>query len=124
MAEAVIKLKVDATEFDAFVKRATEQLEALGQASRAVGVKLDVLQSPALVPARYFVGGDDSGHRYLVPLDRRDDWLAWRGLGEDSSESWNVPDYAVRFEGELLTFTDPRLEGVPLEEFARKRWGK
>lgn len=117
MATAVVKLSVDATEFDAFVERATSQLEAIGQACRDAGVKIGTKPS-------YFIGADDSGHRYLVPLNRRHEWLAWCELPGDDPASWTEPDYAVRFEGELLTFEDPKLEGVPLDEYAVQRWGK
>lgn len=31
---------------------------------------------------RYFVGFDNSGHRYIVPADCRHDWAQWCELPE------------------------------------------
>lgn len=68
-------------------------------------------ESVNLEPRRYFIGADDSGHRYAVPVDCRDDWSNWverhaAQLGFDP-DSWNVPVYAHRIEGDF-TFTDPQ----------------
>lgn len=58
---------------------------------------------------RYFVGIDNSSHRYLVPLAKRDHWNKWVDLPEDNPRSWDAPDYAERFEGGLLTFESPEI---------------
>lgn len=58
---------------------------------------------------RYFVGRDSSGHRYLVPFDRRREWMLWADLPEDDERSWNVPEYANRLDGGVLTFTNPEI---------------
>lgn len=54
-------------------------------------------------PGRFFLAHDDSGHRYVVPVERRDEWEAW----QEDRETDEAPDYARRVEGGL-TFTDPR----------------
>jgi hypothetical protein len=56
---------------------------------------------------RYFIGGDNSGHEYAVPVAKRDDWNKWVELPEDDEDGWETPDYAFRIEGDF-TFTDPR----------------
>lgn len=65
----------------------------------------------SLEPRRYFIGADDSGHRYAVPVDRRDDWANWSERAANPSTfdpgAWNAPDYVVRIEGDF-TFTDPQ----------------
>ena len=58
---------------------------------------------------RYFIGHDDSGHQYFVPMSRHDDWIKWSSLPEDDETGWNVPDYATRIDGRF-TFTDPKCE--------------
>lgn len=59
---------------------------------------------------RFFISSDDSGHDYLVPVDRREDWDRWREIPSDDERSWIVPLYAVPFETSQLTFTDPKFE--------------
>ena len=63
-------------------------------------------------PKRYFLGGDNSGHNYIVPVERRKEWNKWCNLDEDDPIAWNTPEYAVRVNGsiELITFTDPKEE--------------
>lgn len=56
---------------------------------------------------RYFVGHDNSGHDYLVPVERRDEFWAWAELPEDDEAGWETPDYATMIGG-VLTFTDPK----------------
>lgn len=58
---------------------------------------------------RYFIGGDNSGHEYLVPCDMKKAWEAWCALPGDDPASWTEPHYAKRFEG-VLTFTNPKTE--------------
>jgi hypothetical protein len=58
---------------------------------------------------RYFVGSDNSGHEYYVPISKRDDFQAWAELPEDDEAGWEVPEYAKRIDGRF-TFTDPRCE--------------
>ena len=58
---------------------------------------------------RYFIGNDQSGHRYIVPLDQRGQWDAWCSLDEDDEEAWEVPDDidAVRIDGAFVSFIFP-----------------
>ena len=56
---------------------------------------------------RFFIGYDNSGHEYIVPVERRMDFEDWSNIDEDDPDSWEAPEYAQRCEGGL-TFTDPR----------------
>lgn len=58
---------------------------------------------------RYFIGGDNSGHEYFVPVSRKEDFYAWAELDPDDEAGWETPDYATRIDGRF-TFTDPRCE--------------
>lgn len=58
---------------------------------------------------RYRLEYDESGHRYVIPVDREDEWDAWHELPSSDPRSWEVPDFAKRVEGDL-TFTNPRCE--------------
>jgi hypothetical protein len=49
---------------------------------------------------------DTSGHRYIVPVEHVDDWVALYDLDEDDEASWEVPEWAERIEGGRLTFKD------------------
>jgi hypothetical protein len=59
---------------------------------------------------RFFIGHDQSGHEYLVPLGRIHAWRDWCAIDEDDERSWDVPDFARRIDGGALTFTDPRID--------------
>lgn len=57
---------------------------------------------------RYFLGRDNSSHRYLVPIQHYDAWHDWAEIPEDDERSWEVPDFARRiYNPYRLTFTDP-----------------
>lgn len=58
---------------------------------------------------RYFIGFDNSGHRYLVQADCRHDWDIWCELPEDDEASWEVPEHieAMRIDGSFVTFCEP-----------------
>ena len=60
---------------------------------------------------RYFVGFDNSGHRYIVPADFRHDWAQWCELPEDDEASWEVPEHieAIRIDGAYFTFCEPTI---------------
>lgn len=60
---------------------------------------------PTVVKPRFFLGHDDSGHRYAVPVARRGEWETWsnNAAGADC----DPPSWAERVEGGF-TFTDPR----------------
>lgn len=61
------------------------------------------------MPERYFIGVDNSSHRYYVPVDRRKEFEAWSELDEEDESGWDAPEYATLIDGEF-TFTDPRCE--------------
>lgn len=58
---------------------------------------------------RYFIGSDNSGHEYFVPVSRREEFDNWSQLPEDDEVGWETPEYATRIDGRF-TFTDPRCE--------------
>lgn len=57
---------------------------------------------------RFFLACDGSGHEYIVPDERREEWGAWANLPEDDERSWEVPEWAIRVNRSGWTFTDPR----------------
>jgi hypothetical protein len=65
------------------------------------------MTNPTPAELRYRIVGDNSGHKYYIPVDRTDDWSKFTELDEDDERSWAVPGYAVRIDGDF-TFTDPR----------------
>lgn len=99
-----LELKVDTRQFDDWLKRALDATHALGVACESVGVALDV-SSPA---PRYFIGADESGHSYIVPVDHAEAWHQWRALPESDPAAWEAPAFARRIVEGGLTFTDPQ----------------
>jgi hypothetical protein len=65
------------------------------------------------VGQRCFIGRDQSGHTYIVPVEKREAWEIWTAIPEENPDAWNAPDYARLVEGGL-TFTDPQENGKPL----------
>lgn len=51
------------------------------------------------LPEWYILVSDESGHDYVIPQDKLDNWEAWVDLDSDDPESWDAPDYAERVEG-------------------------
>lgn len=69
-----------------------------------------------LPPPRFFIGSDDV-HKYIVPVEHRDDWYAWEALLMKDEETlteperhrtWGVPHYARRVNRSGLTFAFPQ----------------
>lgn len=67
---------------------------------------------------RYCIVSDDSGHKYLCPLDKREEAEAtlnaistyWDNFHPDNPENPPVePDYLERINPHMLSFTDPQL---------------
>lgn len=54
---------------------------------------------------RYCTVGDDSGHEYFCPVDRKEDFYKWVYSDDDSE----TPAYATRIDGRL-TFADPKVD--------------
>lgn len=74
---------------------------------------------------RWYQTTDQSMHSYIVPVERRDEFEEWAMLSESDERSWVVPDYAIRCDGDLLEFSEPTLDDVPVEEIvARGRDGR
>lgn len=61
---------------------------------------------------RYFIGCDNSSHRYVVPVAMRAEWEEWANLPEEDERSWEAPGWANRVPGSLalLTFAEPEVE--------------
>lgn len=55
---------------------------------------------------RYFLGSDNSGHWYVVPVSKTDEWDMWNNLDEDDEAAWEAPEWAKRVGGSptLVTF--------------------
>jgi len=64
-------------------------------------------EAPAI--ERFFIGHDNSGHEYIVPVAKRAEWYAWTDLPEDDERSWDEPEFAIRINGSL-TFAAPEVE--------------
>jgi hypothetical protein len=58
---------------------------------------------------RYFIGSDDSGHDYVVPVYRKIEFDEWNQMSTEA-EGFNLNLFdEFRVDGGLLTFTDPRV---------------
>jgi len=57
----------------------------------------------------YCLVGDDSGHHYIIPFDKIDDWNHFMEIPDDDPTSWNVPGYAERLDGGRLVFSNWRI---------------
>lgn len=56
-----------------------------------------------IVTQRYFIGYDDCGHEYIVPVERKEEFREWRELESES------PQFdQCRMNVNRLTFTDPQ----------------
>lgn len=62
---------------------------------------------------KYILVSDNSGHDYVIPSDKGDDWYDWLELPEDTPNSYVLPDYAKKIEGGL-EFETPTENGKPL----------
>lgn len=66
------------------------------------------LPSPTDPAVRWFLDCDQSGHDYLVPVSKRDEWEQWVDLPEDDPNAWMVPPWAIAVNGpSQVTFTLP-----------------
>ena len=57
---------------------------------------------------RYCISDDGSGHKYVIPYERTQEWESW--IYSQAWENGDPPDYAERIDGGTLTFTDWRIE--------------
>lgn len=64
-------------------------------------------------PPRYCLVQDDSGHDYLIPAARLDEWFAWRG--SEAEENGDVPTWAraLGCARSRITFEAPAIDGEP-----------
>lgn len=51
---------------------------------------------------RYFLALDECGNEYIVPWVKREHWF---NLGVDWANAGNVPEYATKVYGGIVTFT-------------------
>lgn len=70
---------------------------------RRIVIMVDGEPVPPPAPARYFLGADDSGHRYAVPVERRGEFYSW----VENPDADDAPTWARRIDGRF-TFTDPQ----------------
>jgi hypothetical protein len=62
-----------------------------------------------VIVERYFIGSDDSGHQYVMPVYRKVEFDEWNQMSTES-EGFNPSLFdEFRLDGGLLTFTDPRV---------------
>ncbi|MDM4014626.1 hypothetical protein [Roseiconus lacunae] len=74
---------------------------------RSCGYGLDRASVIDAAP-RYYLSSDSSGHDFIIPVDRADEWEAFLDLPEDDPASWDPPAWATMTEG--FTFIAPRQE--------------
>ena len=60
---------------------------------------------------KYILISDDSGHDYVIPSIKSQDWYKWLSLLE---EDINLPNWAKRVE--KIEFENPSVNGKPLFE--------
>lgn len=60
---------------------------------------------------RYCLVKDSDGHTWLVPAMRREEFERYLLLCDGAMCWYPEPQYAIRVEGGLLTFTQPQLDG-------------
>lgn len=60
---------------------------------------------------RYFLATDSSGHWFVVPCSKKEEWFRWADLDEDNDEAWDAPDFARVVGGAptLVTFSNPEI---------------
>lgn len=58
---------------------------------------------------RYFIGNDDSGHSYVVPISRKIEFDLWATADTEGKNFDPEKFNEFRVDGGLLTFTDPKV---------------
>ena len=58
---------------------------------------------------KYQLVSDDSGHDYVIPSDKSDDWYDF----DFEDDNFRLPPWAVRIEGGL-EFENPTEDGQPI----------
>lgn len=60
---------------------------------------------------RFYVSQDDDGHKYVIPWDKRQEWENFVDSSiEGTLSSDEMPDYAVRIDGGMLTFCSWKIQ--------------
>jgi len=49
----------------------------------------------------FFIGEDNSGHLYIIPMGKKKAWQKWCDLDEECEDSWNPPEYAEAIGGHI-----------------------
>lgn len=64
---------------------------------------------------RYFLSFDANGEKFLIPVEKGNEWNAWVDClaADEFVEDCKIPAYVTRVNGQL-TFTDPRVVYDPL----------
>ncbi len=68
----------------------------------------------SVVRQQYFLSSDDAGDRYVIPVEKREEWFTWMVLPEDDPDSWEAPEFAKRIGTRAFTFQSPTYNGKPL----------
>lgn len=58
---------------------------------------------------RYFIGRDESGHKYVVPVSRKLEFDEWSEADTEANGFDPGLFNDCRLDGGLLTFTDPKV---------------
>lgn len=62
---------------------------------------------------KYILVSDNSGHDYVIPSNKGEEWYDWLELPEEDISCHILPDYAKKVEGGL-EFENPTEDGEPL----------
>lgn len=70
--------------------------------------EIEELRKPN-IDQRWYIGFDQSSHRYLIKLKDRNAWDEWCAIDPDDERAWEVPDEitAIRIDGAFVHFFFP-----------------
>lgn len=60
---------------------------------------------------KYYLDTDQSGHWYIVPVDRSQEWSEWQELDDDDERAWEAPEWAQMVGGapQAVQFENPEV---------------
>ena len=60
---------------------------------------------------QYYLDTDQSGHWYIVPIDRAHEWSEWQELDDDDPAAWDAPEWAQMVGGapQVVQFENPEV---------------
>lgn len=63
------------------------------------------------VKKRYYIDCDNSGHYYLVPVNKKEEFKVWSNLDDEDEASWEAPAWVIDINGcpSQVTFTNPEI---------------